>query len=121
MYSIDEINQLIENKGISQTELAKLVGMHQGTLWKNLTKKSKMNIDTYQKIISVLTNFKQYDNHYRIDNNDNSSYAEEEEAHYYSKNDEYVDKIKALENTINNLMDQNKKLLEIISKLLENK
>lgn len=119
MITIDEINQLIEKQGISQTELAKEIGMHQPTLWKNLTKQSKMSLETYNKIIMFLTKETQKSKRYSYDEDNYSSYAADPIDNYKNKNDELVDKINKLEKTIENLLEQNNKLLEIISEIVK--
>ena len=125
MISMEEILQLIENKNISITELARISGIPQATLQRNLNKKTKMAYSTYDKIISILNEIegiydkKNYSS--ALLGKSYDSIASDSHVSSYGSNVDFLDKIKTQEKTIENLLDQNKKLLEIISKLLENK
>lgn len=122
MLSIEDINQILENHQISQTQLSILTGISQPVLWRNLTGKSNMSLKTYNKIISVLREKKLLNNtneHYILEeSNTEISIAAEDIKGYTKTNDEFLDIIKHQEKTIKNLIDQNDKLTDIIQKLV---
>jgi predicted transcriptional regulator len=130
MISIDEILQLIENKDISITELARISGIPQATLQRNLTKKTKMSHSTYQKIISILNQiegiYKESNYNSALLNKSSVSIASDSYKTGYGSNVDFFDIIKSQEKTIqsqlktiDNLFDQLKIKDQIIDDFRE--